>query len=110
MLETLTSGSWVYILIAATGGVLGHMMRQLSDRRSIRFGETFLQGISAAFAGYLVFLACRAVDTPPELSGVIIGVCGWLGADASLMVLQSYIYRRLKLDEEGENDVARKKL
>ena len=89
--------SWAYVLIAAVGGVLGHMMRKLGAQQPIHIGETALQGVGAAFAGYLVLLGCRSAGIPPEVSGVIIGLCGWLGADATLMLLQSYIYRKLKI-------------
>ncbi|MDI2145902.1 phage holin family protein [Pseudomonas sp. ITA] len=89
--------SWTYIAIAATGGVLGHMMRKLGSKQPIRIGETVLQGVGAAFAGYLVLLVCRSLDVPPDTSGVIIGLCGWLGADATLMLLQDYIYKKIKV-------------
>ncbi len=93
--------SWAYILISAVGGVLGHMMRRLGAQQPIHIGETTLQGVGAAFAGYLVLLGCRSAGIPPEISGVIIGLCGWLGADATLMLLQSYIYKKLKI-KNGE--------
>lgn len=89
--------SWAYVLISAVGGVLGHMMRKTSTQQPIQIGETFLQGIGAAFAGYLVLLGCRSAGLTPEISGVIVGLCGWLGSDATLMLLQSYIYRKLKI-------------
>lgn len=99
MLETLI-GSWFYVVVAAIGGILGHLMRKFSRGQPVSLAETLLQGVSAAFAGYLVLLACRASGAPTEVSGVLTGLCGWLGADASLMVLQTYIYRRLNLHSE----------
>ncbi|WP_223521509.1 phage holin family protein [Pseudomonas sp. GL-B-19] len=89
--------SWAYVVIAATGGVIGHMMRKLGARQTIKLGETALQGVGAAFAGYLVLLGCRSAGVTPEVSGVIIGLCGWLGADATLVLLQSYIYKKLNI-------------
>ncbi|WP_092296339.1 phage holin family protein [Pseudomonas sp. NFIX28] len=100
--------SWLYIAIAATGGVLGHMMRKLSSNQQINVGETLLQGVGAAFAGYLVLLGCRSLNVSSDVSGVVIGLCGWLGADATLMLLQSYIYKKLKLERiEERNDSER---
>lgn len=96
--------SWVYIVIAAIGGVLGHMMRKLDSQQGINMGETILQGIGAAFAGYLVLLGCRALGVPPDVFGVIIGLCGWLGADASLMMLQSYVYKKLNIGKVDNHD------
>ncbi|MBK5416163.1 phage holin family protein [Pseudomonas sp. TH31] len=96
--------SWVYVAIAAVGGVLGHMMRRLGTNQRIRIGETILQGVGAAFAGYLVLLGCRSIYAPPEISGVAIGLCGWLGADATLMLLQSYIYKKLNIGKVESRD------
>ncbi|TPG65711.1 phage holin family protein [Pseudomonas arsenicoxydans] len=97
-------GSWIYVLIAALGGVLGHMMRKLGAQQPIRVGETVLQGVGAAFAGYLILLGCRSLDLPSDVSGVIIGLCGWLGADATLMLLQTYIYKKLKIGEHADDE------
>ncbi|MDI2145886.1 phage holin family protein [Pseudomonas sp. ITA] len=96
--------SWIYILIAAVGGVLGHMMRKLGVREKVTMSETLLQGVGAAFAGYLVLLACHSFAVPPEVAGVVIGLCGWLGADASLSIMQNYIYKKLKLSKDSEQN------
>jgi C4-dicarboxylate transporter len=95
--------SWIYILIAAIGGVLGHMMRKFSVREKVTIGETLLQGVGAAFAGYLMLLACHSFALPPEVAGVVIGLCGWLGADASLSIMQNYIYKKLRITKDAEN-------
>lgn len=97
--------SWVYIMIAAIGGALGHMMRRLGSQQPIKVGETLLQAVGAAFAGYLVLLGCRSLDIPPDVSGLIIGLCGWLGADATLMLLQDYIYKKIKINSVVDEDV-----
>lgn len=96
--------SWIYVSIAAVGGVLGHMMRKLGNQQPIQAGETILQGVGAAFAGYLVLLGCRSANIPPDISGVIIGLCGWLGADATLMLLQTYIYKKLNIGVEPNDE------
>jgi hypothetical protein len=96
--------SWIYIVIAATGGVLGHLMRRFGTGQKISIGETILQGVGAAFSGYLVLLGCRSLAVPSDVSGVVIGLCGWLGADATLMLLQSYIYKKLNIGKlEGRD-------
>jgi hypothetical protein len=102
--------SWMYIMIAAIGGVLGHMMRRLGSHQPIRIGETVLQGVGAAFAGYLVLLGCRSLNIPPDASGLIIGLCGWLGADATLMLLQDYIYKKIKINAAADETLKDKQL
>ncbi|WP_081232276.1 phage holin family protein [Pseudomonas chlororaphis] len=89
--------SAIYVAIAALGGMLGHMMRRRGVQEPIKVGETLLQGVGAAFAGYLVLLACRSSGINPDVTGVIIGLCGWLGADATLVLLQDYIYKKIKV-------------
>jgi len=93
-----------YVLIAAIGGILGHMMRKVGANKPIRIGETVLQGVGAAFAGYLILLGCRYMGINSELSGIVTGLCGWLGADASIVILQSYIYKKLNISEGKMHD------
>lgn len=95
---------WLYIVIAAVGGVLGHMMRRVRSQQIITVGETALQGVVAAFAGFLVLLGCRSLGVPSDISGVLVGLCGWLGGDASLMLMQSYVCGKLKIRKEKVRD------
>lgn len=104
-LLTAFSLSWGYIVIAIIGGVLGYLMRKRKARQKISLGETALQGVAAGFAGGLILLIGRLAGLPPEMCAVLVGLCGWLGADATLMLLQTYVYDKLKLSKpRGEKE------
>ena len=72
--------SWLklggYIVLAATGGILGHILRTLDQGHKISWVRTALEGLGAGFVGALVLFSCQAIGLPELWSGVIVGVAG----------------------------------
>lgn len=87
----------LYGLFASFGGVMGHLMRAIDNGHSIIWWKAALEGAAAGFVGLLVLLMCQATEVGEQWTGVIVGVSGWLGANASIRLLESLIYQKLGL-------------
>jgi len=91
--------SWLrvfaYASFAAIGGFLGHVMRTMDAKEKINWVRAALEGIAAGFVGLLVMLACNAMGVPAQWTGVIVGVCGWLGANATIRILEKMVRKKL---------------
>lgn len=94
-----------YAIFAAVGGVMGHLMRTIDNRQRIHWGRALLQGGAAAFVGVLVLLVCQAMDLSEQWTGVIVGVSGWLGANATIRMLETIMYKRLGIEKQPPQPV-----
>lgn len=98
-------GSWydqlIVTVIAAIAGVLGHHMRNLSDRRSTTIKRCLFEAASSGFIGFLTVLICRTMNLSYEWTGFIAGVLGWLGATASIQLFERMLRKKLGLSDEN---------
>lgn len=98
-------GSWydhlLVTIIAAVAGVLGHHMRNLSDRRATTVKRCLFEACSSGFIGFLTVLLCRTMNLSYEWTGFIAGVLGWLGATASIQLFERFMRRKLGLSDEN---------
>ena len=104
-MDDLTSwwASWwvkaiLYAALAMSGGFLGHVMRALDDSTPISYGRACVEGLAAGFVGLLVMLMCDATSMSDQWTGVIVGVSGWLGANASIRMLEKLVFKKLGID------------
>lgn len=88
-----------YALFAAMGGILGHVMRAMDNRQKINKWRAALEGIGAGFVGLLVLFTCTAMNMSDQWTGVIVGVSGWMGANASIRILESLVYKKLGISQ-----------
>lgn len=86
-----------YCTFSAAGGMLGFALRTINKKQPLAFGRCALEGVSAAFVGLLVLMACDAMHLSPQWTGVIVGVCGWLGATATIVMLENVVRNKLGL-------------
>lgn len=89
-----------YAALAAIGGLLGYLMREMEHGRPIKWSKAILQAVAAAFTGFLILLLCNATGLSEEWKGVIVGLFGWLGANATIRVLETVVFKRLGLNSE----------
>ena len=89
-----------YVLLALFGGGIGYVMRQLEAKESVSLGRTLAEAFASAFAGFLVLLLCLAMKLSVEWTGIIVGVCGWLGANATIRLLEKVTIKKIG----AEND------
>ncbi|MBN8922338.1 MAG: phage holin family protein [Rhodanobacter sp.] len=77
--------------LASIGGALGHVLRTLDAGKHVSLWRTLLESLAAGFVGCLVMLLCQALGTSPQITGVVVGVCGWLGATVSIRMLEKWV-------------------
>lgn len=94
-----------YAALASVGGVLGHLMHKIDRKEPIHLGVAALKGVAAGFTGFLILLACNALKLDEEWKGVIVGLCGWIGADATIRILEAIVRKRLGLDPNQPSQV-----
>ena len=96
-------GIWEIVIfgfIAAVGGLLGYLMRALNNNWKITYGRAAVECASSGFVGILAMLACKALDIDWMWSGVIVGVFGWLGAEASIAVFTKLVRKKLGIHND----------
>lgn len=100
--------SWLrvslYAAFAALGGVLGHIMRAIDRKERVVFVRAIIEGIAAGFVGLLVLFLCQAMHLSEQWTGVIVGVSGWLGANATIRLIETLVYRKLGLTNKRRKD------
>lgn len=84
-----------YALLAGIGGFLGYLMRMVDNSKDVVVTHAILEAFSAGFVGLLVLFTCQVFGIPPTLTGVLVGISGWLGASASIRVLEVIVYDKL---------------
>lgn len=81
---------------------MGYIMRNLDSGQPIKWTLVCLQGVAAGFVGMLVYMLCLELGLSSYWTGIIVGVFGWIGANATIMVLQKLIYKKLGLNGEPQ--------
>lgn len=89
--------SSLYAGFAALGGLLGHIMRAMDRKEPINKTRAICEGLAAGFVGMLFMLLCSAMGLSEQWTGVIVGVSGWLGAEASIRIIEEVVYKKLGL-------------
>lgn len=84
-----------YALFAGFGGFMGHLLRTIDRRRKIIWSRAVLEGVAAGFVGLLVLFMCQAMELSEQWTGVIVGVSGWLGASASIRMVENVVFKKL---------------
>lgn len=94
-----------YGAFAMFAGLCGHLLRSMDDNKPLVWKRALVEGASAGFVGVLVLMTCDAMKLSPEWTGVIVGVSGWLGANATIQLLERVILKKLGLSKkEHEED------
>lgn len=91
-----------YLALAVVGGILGHALRTLDKGEKLSWARSILEGLAAGFAGLLIFLLCRTLGVSEEMTGVIVGVGGWLGASATIRRIEPIAFGRFGAKNEDK--------
>lgn len=82
-----------YFAFAGFAGAIGHIMRTLNANKQFAWGRVVIEAGGAACAGFLVYQLCLAMDLSRHWTGVMVGVCGWLGSSATIQMLEPVVRR-----------------
>lgn len=108
MIESIVNSWWfktaTFLALAASGGVLGYIMRTVDKNQRVIWWRATLEGMGAAFVGLLVMLICQEMKLSQGYTGVIVGVCGWLGANVTIRLLESLVRSKLGIKPEDVQD------
>jgi hypothetical protein len=91
--------AFAYAAFAAFGGFMGHLVRTLENGKPISWGRACLESASAGFVGLIVLMMCQAMGLSMQWTGVIVGMAGWLGASATIRLVERVAYKKLGIDD-----------
>lgn len=86
------------VVLAILGGAIGDASRGNGWRHSV------LSGVGAGFVGLLVSKLCHYAALPDDVTFVVVGIAGWLGASRSMQVIEALIEKKLGLTGVVEKD------
>lgn len=114
MFNSDPNGSWMTALLAFIGisffgGSLGYVMRTIDSGKKVQAGMAFLEGLSAAFFGLIMYAIYREFNISLWFAFGLAGLFAWAGSRATLKALKGLLASRtgIKLDSEDckhEND------
>ena len=92
----------VYAAFSSVGGILGYLMRMLEHGSPIKLPMAIVEGLASGFVGLLMYMLCHQLGLSQEWTGVIVGVSGWLGANATLRLLEIIVYKKLGIRKDND--------
>lgn len=93
-----------FAAFATLAGVLGRVVRTLDSHQPVQFWPTCVQGLASGFVGLLVMWLCQIAGLSLQWTAVTVGISGWLGAEASIQVIQRVVWKQLGLNRSKDND------
>jgi len=85
----------LYAFLAAIGGLLGYLLRTLESGKNVSVVRAIVETFAAGFVGVLTYFLCRALHLSDAWTGAMTGLFGWLGAIASIRILERIVYQKL---------------
>ncbi len=83
-----------YLALAMIGGALGYIMRTMDAGQQPSFTRVLVEALAAGFAGLLIIFLCQVSNIGELMTGVIVGIGGWLGATATIRRLEPFVFRK----------------
>ncbi len=93
-----------YAALACFGGSMGYILRSIQKKEAVNKMRILVEGASAAVVGLIVMQICQASHVEQEWTAVAVSVSGWLGASATIQVLERLLYKRLGIDKPKPDD------
>ena len=87
-------------LFAATGGLLGYLMRTIDQDEKPNFYKGMVEFFASGFVGVIGMLLCKAFEFDVIWAGVICGVFGWMGAKSSIVLITNALRRKLGVSRD----------
>lgn len=84
-----------YIALAVFAGAIGHIQRNTASGKPVLFWRVVMEAAGAGLVGYILMLICIEVGLSQNWTGAVVGTGGWLGASASIRIIERYVFRKL---------------
>jgi hypothetical protein len=92
-----------FMLFASIAGALGYTMRMMDSDRKISKARLLVEFLSSGLVGLFVMWLCNIQGVSFEVTAISVGVSGWLGASASIQIIQRFVWRNLKLNRSDDD-------
>lgn len=93
-----------YFLFAAVAGALGYVLRTMDAGAKVSYPRAVVEALSAGLVGLLAMWICQSFGLSQQWMAVTVGISGWLGATASIQVLQRVVWNKLGLTPGRQDD------
>ncbi|MDD0886430.1 phage holin family protein, partial [Xylella fastidiosa subsp. multiplex] len=90
--------------LAMVAGVLGYLMRTLDNGEKPTWARVLIEASAAGLVGLFAMWVCESLELSQQLTAVTVGVFGWLGASASLDLIQSFIVPKVGGGRRSSDD------
>lgn len=87
IVEFMAHGVW-----AAAAGFFGFVLRRIEDNLPVDLKRGSIEVGAAAFVGLLVLMLCREFGMSANMTGVTVGVAAWMGATATIRILEKKLF------------------
>lgn len=87
-----------YVSFSAFAGGLGYILRTMEKGEGVGASRVFWEMLGSGFSGFVILMLCKVMGISPEWTGIIVGITGWLGAQATILSLESVARRKLGLE------------
>lgn len=86
------------LLLACAGGMLGAIVRMADAKQKIDWFVVAVETAASGFSGVIVMLLCQQLSLNLQWTGIIVGVCGWVGGRTTMLWLE----KRVRKVVEGD--------
>lgn len=99
--------SWIvralaYVSLSTIGGIIGYILRSMENRKKILISHLLARAAGSMFAGFIILLLCQAMALDYIWTGVVVGLFGWLGADVSIKLVETFVFKKLGIESKVE--------
>lgn len=91
--------SVAFSALSGFGGALGYIYREIQNDKRPNAWRALVEASAAAFVGVPMFLLCDVMNFGIHWTAITVSVFGWLGAAATIHVLEKLVFKKLGVGE-----------
>lgn len=92
-----------HAVFAAFAGAMGYLMRAMDGGHRAKKRAVLINCLAAGFVGILVMFICQELGVSQKWTLVTTGVFGWLGAGASIKLIEGMVFRKLGITKSSSS-------
>lgn len=90
---------FIYAAFAGIGGFLAHIVKCLENNSPISWLKCIVAAFASGFVGILMVLLCTILKLDMAWTGLLVGMSGWIGAEATIQLISAIVRRKLGVDQ-----------